>query len=110
MAGQPERIVASYRILLQLDGLSSELGEGVARDVTAAFSRRNWHRQVMCNWDGKVLTLTVENDFDREGRATVDEFSDEISACVNGGFDGDIRLVSVTEIALRPSRDQNSSP
>jgi hypothetical protein len=40
----------------------------------------------------------VENDFDRDGRAVMDEFSDEISACIRGGFDGDLRVMSVTEI------------
>ena len=39
---------------------------------------------------GSHLTLSVENDFDRDGRAVMDEFSDEISAC--------IRVISVTEI------------
>jgi hypothetical protein len=42
--------------------------------------------------------LSVENDFDRDGRATMDEFSDEISACIRGGFDGDLRIICVTEI------------
>jgi hypothetical protein len=40
----------------------------------------------------------VENDFDRDGLAVMDEFSDEIAACIPGGFDGDIRVISVTEI------------
>ncbi len=52
----------------------------------------------MCSWDGKHLTLSVENDFDRDGRAVMDEFSDEISASICEGFDGDVRVISVTEI------------
>jgi len=28
----------------------------------------------------------------------MDEFSDEISACIKDGFDGDCRIVSITEI------------
>ena len=35
---------------------------------------------------------------DRDGRAVMDEFSDEISACIRGGFDGDVRVISVIEI------------
>jgi hypothetical protein len=28
----------------------------------------------------------------------MDEFSDEISACIKGAFDGDCRIVAITEI------------
>ncbi len=90
--------MAWYRVVLQCEGLPSDAGAEAARDITTGFSKRNWHRKAICGWDGKVLTLVVENDFDREGRATMDEFSDEISACVKGGSDGDMRVVSVTEI------------
>jgi hypothetical protein len=41
----------------------------------------------------------MENDFDRDGRATMDEFSDEISACISGGFDGDIKVISTSVTA-----------
>jgi hypothetical protein len=91
--------MAWYRVVLQLDGLSSGAGEEAAKDITANFTRRDWHRNAICRWDGEFLTLTVENDFDRDGLATMDEFSDEICACVSGGFGGDIRVVSVTKIA-----------
>jgi hypothetical protein len=42
--------------------------------------------------------LELENDFDENGLASQDEFSDEISACISGGFDGDIRVESVSEV------------
>jgi hypothetical protein len=90
--------MARYRVVLQCEGLPPNARAKAAQDITAGFSTRNWHRKAVCQWDGKLLTLTVENDFDREGRATMDEFSDEISARVKGGFDGDMRVVSVTEI------------
>jgi hypothetical protein len=96
------RFMASYRVVLQCEGLSVDAGVGAAKDIATAFLRRNWHRRAVSNWDGKFLTLSVENDFDRDGRATLDEFSDEISACVKGGFDGDIRVVSVTEDMATP--------
>ena len=88
-----------YRVVLQCDGLPSAAGVKAAQDITTNFSKRNWHRNAVCDWDGKFLVITVENDFDRDGRATMDEFSDEISACISGGFDGDLRVLSVMEIA-----------
>jgi hypothetical protein len=39
----------------------------------------------------------LENDFDENGLASVDEFSDAISACVEEGFNGDIRIVSISQ-------------
>jgi len=42
--------------------------------------------------------LTVKNDFDSQGLAVTDEFSDAIAACIIDGFDGRIRKASITEI------------
>jgi hypothetical protein len=87
-----------YRTVLRCDGVPPAFGAEGAKSITADFAKRTWHKNAMCEWDGIYLTLSVENDFDRDGRAVMDEFSDEISACIRGGFDGDIRVVSVTEI------------
>jgi len=40
--------------------------------------------------------LKADNDFDPEGLALRDEFSDAISACIEEAFDGDIDIVSVS--------------
>lgn len=91
--------MAWYRVVLQCEGVPPDAGTKAAVDITANFSKRNWHRSAVCAWDGKSLTLTTENDFDKDGRATMDEFSDEISACISGGFDGDIKVISTSVIA-----------
>ncbi len=90
--------MAWYRAVLQCDGVPSAFGAEGAKSITANFAKRTWHKNATCSWDGNQLTLSVENDFDRDGRAVMDEFSDEISACIRGGFDGDLRVISVTEI------------
>ena len=87
-----------YRIVLQCGGVPPDVGATAAADITEDFWQRTWHRNVLCRWDGARLTLTTENDFDRDGHATSDEFSDAISACIKGGFDGDISIVSVDVI------------
>jgi hypothetical protein len=51
---------------------------------------------VSCRWDGSFLILQADNDFDSNGLALIDEFSDAISACIKDPGDGDINLVSVT--------------
>jgi hypothetical protein len=43
---------------------------------------------------GGKLRLVAENDDDLEGLNLMDEFSDNICACVEP-FDGDLKLVSV---------------
>jgi len=50
---------------------------------------------VQCEWDGSQLILQAENDFDSDGLALLNEFSDAISAYIQDGFDGDIDIVSV---------------
>ena len=45
-----------------------------------------------------IVNANRANDFDRDGRAVMDEFSDVISACVPGELDGDLRVISVIEI------------
>jgi len=87
-----------YNIVLECSGVPPEAGVAGAKDITEAFIRRPWHQNVICTWDGARLTLTAENDYDGRGLALMDEFSDEISACISNGFGGDIKVVSTTEI------------
>ncbi len=44
-------------------------------------------------------SLQAENDFDSNGLALLDEFSDAISASIADGFDGGIEVVSVSNLA-----------
>jgi hypothetical protein len=45
-----------------------------------------------------ALILQADNDFDSNGLALLDEFSDAISACIKDSFDGDLRVLSVREL------------
>lgn len=85
-----------YRIVLACSGLRAENAGAAARDIVEEFTHRRWHQNVRCDWDGSRLLLHAENDFDSNGRALMDEFSDAISACIKEGFDGDIEIVSIT--------------
>jgi len=44
------------------------------------------------------LVLQAENEFDPEGTALTDEFSDAISAYIADGFGGNIRVLSVESV------------
>ena len=48
--------------------------------------------------DGTRLLLEAENDYDAEGLALQDEFSDCISAYIAGDFDRRITVESITGV------------
>jgi hypothetical protein len=87
-----------YRVVLACKGVPADVGAVTARDITEEFTHRPWHRNVHCEWDGSRLILQADNDFDSNGLALLDEFSDAISASITDGFDGGIDVVSVSPL------------
>jgi hypothetical protein len=84
-----------YRIVLKCTGIPSDAGPPGAESILEEFTHRPWHTNVKCEWDGSDLILQADNDYDSNGAALVDEFSDAISACISDAGDGDIQVVSV---------------
>lgn len=85
------------RIVLACHGLPASAGAEAATDITSEFRlHRPWHKNVRCTWDGTHLILEAENDYDPEGLALMDEFSDCISAYVAEAFDGGISVESIS--------------
>lgn len=87
----------NYRVIVNCTGVPSEFGSDGAKDVAAEFGEREWQKVIRCTWGDGTIELEVENDFDPKGLATLDEFSDALSACLPA-FDGDISVVSVVRI------------
>ena len=87
-----------FRIVLTCGGVPKDVGAEAAVDITEEFTHRPWHQNVECRWDGELLTLQAENDFDTTGDALADEFSAAIAACIAPGFDGSIATVSVVKL------------
>lgn len=88
-----------YRIVLACKGVPTDVGAVAARDITEEFTHRPWHKNARCEWDGSRLVLQADNDFDSNGLALMDEFSDAIAACIVEGFEGGIDVVSVSPVA-----------
>lgn len=88
-----------YRVILSCVGVPQAVGAAAAIDIAEEFTHRPWHQNVHCSWDGSKLILQADNDFDTDGSALADEFSDAISACIADGFDGSIKIESVTALA-----------
>jgi hypothetical protein len=88
-----------YRITLVCNGVPAHAGAVAARDITEEFTHRPRHKNVSCVCDGSKLILQADNDFDRKGLALLDEFSDAVSACIKDGFDGDVKVLSISELS-----------
>jgi len=88
-----------FRIVLAATGISREDNPTVAQDIELDFKDRSWNQNVHCYWDDQSrLILEAENDFDDDGRALLDEFSDEISACAENVGDGGLEVISVRQM------------
>lgn len=88
-----------YRVLLSCSGVPQTVGPTAADDIAEEFTHRPWHQNVQCQWDGFRLLLQADNDYDTDGSALMDEFSDAMAACIAEGFDGSITVESVTALA-----------
>lgn len=87
-----------FRVVLACYGVPEAAGAEAATDITAEFADgRPWHSNVICTWYGSRLVLQADNDFDSEGLALMDEFSDCIAAYIEEPFDGEIKVESVSK-------------
>jgi hypothetical protein len=71
-----------YKARVSCRGLLHDEGASAPRDILDEFSHRPWHANVRCGWDGVSLWLEAENDYDANGSALLDEFSDAVVACI----------------------------
>lgn len=88
-----------FRITLSCSGVPAAAGSEAALDITKEFEEHHpWHKNVQCVWDGSRLVLTATNDYDSDGAALSDEFSDSLSAYIAEPFDGDLKVERVEEL------------
>ncbi len=72
-----------FKITMRAGGIDLGVGPEVAEDIENEFKeRRPWHKRVTCTFSDGTLTLVAFNDFDPEGLALSDEFSDCLSAYI----------------------------
>jgi hypothetical protein len=90
-----------FQIILACYGVPEQMGIYEAIAVSDEFKRRPWHRNVSCTWEGNRLMLRAENDYDANGLALAEEFSDAISVSIAQPFNGEIKIESVTPPSSR---------
>jgi hypothetical protein len=71
-----------FRVVVSCAGISETTALLGIPEITAEFGCRPWHEHVLCSWTGDRILLQADNDFDENGQALLDEFSDAICACV----------------------------
>jgi hypothetical protein len=71
-----------YRVIVTCAGVPPQQGASLAANVAEEFAHRPWEEHVRCEWDGSVLSLRADNDFDANGLAVLDEFRDAVIACL----------------------------
>lgn len=85
-----------YRITAWCSGLTEEEGRSAPDDLIAELRERPWHQNPVCTWRDSRLTLVVENDYDAQGLALLDEFQDAVHAYIN--WSGPIRFEVSVEV------------
>ena len=82
--------------MLICNGVADKDGATAAADIASECAQhRTHHKNVQCTYAAEKLTLTVENDFDPTGAATMDEFSDCLCAYLMEPFSGLLEIQSV---------------
>jgi hypothetical protein len=68
---------------MRAGGISPDIVVTAAQDIENEFRQhRPWHKEVTCSFSNGTLILVATNDFDRNGFALSDEFSDCLSAYI----------------------------
>jgi len=96
-----------FRVKVSCEGITQAAWPGAISDVKQEFASRVWHQIVDCRWVGDRLILVADNDYDSDGEALADEFSDTVAAYAPGTFGYRVTIQSVTtvESASSPSVD-----
>ena len=79
-----------FRMTLKSTDLPAVVGSAAPPDIEEEFRKRHWHQNPKSSLAGSILRISVENHFDVDGLATLDEFADSLAACL--AFDGDLNF------------------
>ncbi len=88
-----------FTIKLVCRGIPKELGPRVATNITEEFRFCSCYENAICRWREDALQLEATSDFDCDGRALAEEFSEAISACVAEPFDGAILVEQIVQVS-----------
>ena len=88
-----------FTIKLVCRGIPKELGPTAATNIAEEFRYCSRYANAICRWREDALQLEATSDFDSDGRALAEEFSEAISACVAEPFDGAILVEQIVHVS-----------
>ncbi len=84
-----------FRVTVKCERIPAATWPDAVEDVRTEFKERSWHSVVDVHWSGDTLFLTTVNNYDNDGEALADEFSDTVAAYAPGTPGYRVSLVSV---------------
>jgi hypothetical protein len=93
-------VMPLYHATLTCAGLTKAEGNSAPPHIVEEFRHRPWHQNVTCKWANGLLHLDADNDYDRNGKALLDEFMDAVVACVKASGDIHFEIVSVQRVSV----------
>lgn len=88
-----------FKITMRAGGVDVDVGPTAAEDIQSEFRQhRPWHERVTCTFANGTLTLVAFNDFDSDGLALSDEFSDCLSAYIPLGKRSDEGVFEIVAV------------
>jgi hypothetical protein len=85
-----------FRVTVICEGIDPTDWPDAMVDVAEEFRSRPWNKIIDCHWDGNTLVLMAISDYDHNGEALADEFSDTVAAYAPGARGFAVRIRSVT--------------
>jgi hypothetical protein len=73
-----------FRVTVKCEGILQTDWPSAAADVAEEFVSRPWQKVADARWDGDALILVADSDYDHDGEALADEFSDTVAAYAPG--------------------------
>ena len=87
-----------FRVSVVCESIEPESWPDAPSDVAEEFAARDWQKIIDCRWDGSTLVLVAENDYDHNGEALADEFSDTVAAYAPGASGYGIRVLAAATV------------
>lgn len=84
-----------FRVTVICEGIRPDAWPDALQDIRTEFEERSWHSIVDLHWSGDTLHLIAVNDYDTNGEALADEFSDTVAAYAPGLPGYRVSIVSV---------------
>ena len=93
-----------YRITVICERISSESWPDALEDVRNEFKCRPWHCVQDVHWSQDTLFLVAVNDYDEDGEALADEFSDIVAANAPGALGYRVSVAAVETVNNLPKK------